>query len=489
VSAERVRFATKFWYGFGQVSEGIKNFAYQIFLLYFYNHVLGVSALAVGTVLLLALLFDAVTDPLIGSLSDSLQSRLGRRHGFMYASAIPMGVAFYFVFAPPDGLSQNGVLVWLFVWAVLSRAAMTLYHVPHMALGAELSSDYHERTKIVAYRIFFGFIGGSLIIALARAVFLPSTPDYPVGQSNPAGYAPMGLWMGALMAVAMFASALGTHDRIPHLIQSGGQAPPFSVVRLLGEIREALRNRSFRAFFFGLLLYTIGRGTDMALWLYVGTYFFKLGTNTQLVPLVGLVGVVLGSPLWPMLRLEKRTIFMWGITGYALMTMGLPICKLIGFFPAESSPLYAPIIFGVSFFAAFCAAAPLVAGGSMVADISDEHELTTGRRQEGIFFGALAFAIKAAAGVGNWLGAIALTAIAFPTQVKDPSAVDPWTITKLAIIYGPIVLIVVSIGILIVRGYGLTSARHAEIHRTLAKRRQARTTTAASSDAPVANAH
>ncbi|MGD8863320.1 MAG: MFS transporter [Myxococcales bacterium] len=473
VDDDKLRLGTKLWYGFGQVSEGIKNFAFQLYLLYFYNQVMGVSAALVGTALLVALIFDAVTDPMVASLSDSLKSRFGRRHGFMYAAAVPMGVAFYFTFSPPAGLSENGLLAWAFVWAVLSRAAMTLYHVPHLALGAELSPHYHQRTTVVAFRVFFGYLGAALLVVLSRAVFLPATEQYPVGQDNPAGYPVMGMAMGVLMAVAIFASALGTHERIPHLPKAGASAPPFSVRRLLGEMVQALGNRSFRAFFTGLLLFTIGRGVDLALWLYVGKYFFMLGDSTQLVPLMSLIGVIVGTPLWPLFKLEKRSMFIWGITGYAVLTMGLPIAKLIGFFPAEGSALYVPLIFTTAFTASAFGAAPVLAAGSMIADISDEHELVTGRRQEGIFFGALSFSLKAAAGVGNWLGAMALSAIAFPTQVKDPTAVDPWVVSKLALIYGPAVLLVVIWGIAVMRGYRLSSARHAEIRRELAERRKA----------------
>jgi Na+/melibiose symporter-like transporter len=237
------------------------------------------------------------------------------------------------------------------------------------------------------------------------------------------------------------------------------------------ELSEALANRSFRAFFVGLLLFTIGRGVDLALWLYVGTFFFKLGTNTQLVPLASLLGIVVGTPLWPLLKLEKRTMFIAGIAGYALLTMGLPIAKLIGFFPAEESAFYARTIFSLAFVASMFGAGPVLAAGSMIADISDEHELTTGRRQEGIFFGALSFSIKAAAGVGNWLGAMALVAISFPTQIKDPTQIDPVVVTKLALVYGPAVLVLITCGILVVRGYKLTRARHAEIREQLLARR------------------
>jgi Na+/melibiose symporter-like transporter len=117
----------------GQASEGIKNAAFSFLLLFLYSQVLGLPAFLAGTALAIALVFDAVTDPVAGSLSDSLKHRWGRRHPFMYASAIPLALSFALVFHPPSGLGQMGLFVWLTVFAVLVRGAMTLFHVPHLA--------------------------------------------------------------------------------------------------------------------------------------------------------------------------------------------------------------------------------------------------------------------------------------------------------------------------------------------------------------------
>ena len=128
-------FNTKFAYGIGQLAEGLKNSALSTFVLFYYNQVLGLSGTLAGTAILIALLFDAVSDPLAGSLSDNWQSRWGRRHPFMYASALPLGIAFFFLFSPPEGLSEFSLFLWLTVTVVLTRGAMTLYHVPHIALS------------------------------------------------------------------------------------------------------------------------------------------------------------------------------------------------------------------------------------------------------------------------------------------------------------------------------------------------------------------
>ena len=154
----KIAFSTKLNFGVGQVAEGLKNSAFGILVLFYYNQVLGVPGTLCGLALGIALIFDAVTDPLAGSLSDNWKSRLGRRHPFMYASAIPLALAFFGLFSPPE-LGSFGLFLWLLVFSILTRAAMTLYHVPHIALGAELTENFEERTTIVAYRQAFGTFG------------------------------------------------------------------------------------------------------------------------------------------------------------------------------------------------------------------------------------------------------------------------------------------------------------------------------------------
>ena len=134
-----VNLTTKLSYGIGQAAEGIKNAAFGTFLLLYYNQVLGLSGSLAGIAIFIALCFDAVTDPIAGSISDNFRSKWGRRHPFMYASAIPLAIAFYFLFVPMDGLGTTGLFIWMTVFTILTRGAMTLYHVPHLALGAELS--------------------------------------------------------------------------------------------------------------------------------------------------------------------------------------------------------------------------------------------------------------------------------------------------------------------------------------------------------------
>ncbi len=468
----KLGFGTKLAFGVGQAAEGMKNSAFGAFLLIYYSQVLGLHPALAGTVLLLALVFDAVTDPLTGSISDTWRSRWGRRHGFMYAAAIPMAITFYFVWTPPEGLGQTQLFLWMLLWTILARGAMTLYHVPHLALGAELTNDYTERTRVVGYRIFFGFLGAASLFLIAGQVFMTPTLEFPEGQLNAASYPPIGLWFGIAMGTLIFLSALGTHSRIPYLPRPAPDAEPFSARRLVNEMLEAGRNPSFRVFFVGIFLFFIARGIDSGLGLYMGTFFWKLGTGAVTVPIAGLIGVLFGTAVFAGLarRMEKKPMFMLGITGFSVFTMLLPIAKLVGFFPAEASPAYVPSIYFFTFVASFFGAAGLISSGSMLADIADEHELQTGHRQEGIFFGALSFSGKASAGLGNWIASLALTAISFPLQARV-EAVDPAIVRQLAIIYGPGVLILIIVSILIISRYDLTKQRHTEIQVELARRK------------------
>ena len=161
------------------------------------------------------------------------------------------------------------------------------------------------------------------------------------------------------------------------------------------------------------------------------------------------------------------------MTWFSTVTFLLPVLKIVGFYPEFGTPLYTRLIYGFTFVAAFGAAGSLVVAGSMMADIADEHEYDVGRRQEGIFFGALSFSGKAAVGAGSALAGIGLTLIAFPLQVS-PAEVAPETVLRLGIFAGPGVAVLMVVGSLIMFRYRLTRERVGEIQAALRERRAAR---------------
>jgi Na+/melibiose symporter-like transporter len=465
----------KLSYGIGQAAEGLKNTAFGLLVLFYYNQVLEVSGTLCGLALGIALLFDAVTDPLTGSLSDNWKSKWGRRHPFMYVSAIPLAVCFYFLFAPPE-LSETWLFIWLTVFAVLTRAAMTLYHVPHIALGAELTSNFEERTVVVSYRQAFSTVGSLASVALAFLVFFIATDEYPNGQLNRDAYPPFALALSALMVITIWISALGTHRHIPLLPPGPANPEAFSPGRVFREAKQALSNRSFRWLFVGVIIVFLMVGVDAALNLHMNTYFWELKPGQIFQYVVALpVGVIVGT------FFTRRLHAMWGKKAGVLLGTSLwAICqvmpvllRLLDLFPENNTSELMITLIIIRFIQGFTVVQALVSFGSMVADIVDQHELKTGMRQEGIFFGAVSFANKTTTGLGTLVGGIALDVINWPTgtTIKSAADVPPETLFNLGLLFGPIVSGFAILSVWCYSHYNLTREEHQAILDALEEKR------------------
>lgn len=455
------------------MAEGLKNSSFELFVFFYYVQVLGLSGTLAGLATFVALLVDAILDPVVGSLSDQTRHRFGRRHPWLYAAPLPLAAVFIALFRPPDGLGSAGLFAWLLGFAVLTRIAITLFHVPHMALGAELSDDYGERTTIVAFRTFFGIGGAAAASILGLGVFFAATPEFPNGQLDPAAYPRYAWAVAAGMVVAMYLCALGTHHRIPRLRVHEATPEAFSFGRVAREMREALSNPSFRALFVGIVIFFVTRGVQSTLGLHLGTYLWRLTTGEILeINLALIAGFLLGIPFWTVAsrRLDKKPTFLIGVAIFSVFVFLPPVLWTLGAFPAHGSALYMPLLLGMSFVAAFGGTAGLISAGSMMADIADEHELSVGRRQEGVFFGALAFAGKSASGLGHGIAGLGIDAIGFPRDAA-PGAVPHEVLVDLAILYGPGIMLLAVVAFGFLTRYRLDRTRHAEILAELQARR------------------
>ena len=465
---------TKLSYGLGQAGEGIKTSALEAFLIFYYNQALAMPATKAALATFIALAVDAVFDPMVGSISDSLRSRWGRRHPFMYAGAAPFGLMLYLLFAPPAGLSENGLFVWMVTFTILVRMAMAVYLIPHNALGAELSPDYHERTSIGGWRLFFGFFGGVVATVAGFGYFFKNTTDVPYGLGNPAAYPRFAAVFAVLATLAVLWSALGTHSRIAYLVEPAKRHEGFSLTRLGRELAESLKSASFRALFVGTLVIFVTRGVQTTLGTYMGVHFWEI-TSQQIASLQfsSFAGLVIGLAFFARLSrtLDKKPTFMIGVTIFSVFVVAGPVLKLAGFWPPRADEkLYMGLLAAVNFLASFGAAASLVTATSMMADLADEHEYDTGLRQEGIFFGALAFSGKASTGLGHMLAGAAIDLIGFPENAA-PGSVSPEIIRHLAILYGPGMIAALAIGALYFTRYDLSRERVGEMQRKLAEQR------------------
>jgi Na+/melibiose symporter-like transporter len=149
-------------YATGAAANGVKTDMFTFFLLFFYTNIAGLEPALAGLAILVALCVDAITDPLMGTITDRTNSRFGRRHPFMFVSFIPLSIGYVLLFIPNPSwdVSQTGLFLWMVSFAILTRVGMTLFDIPHRGLGAELSKDYEERALIMSWRELFGWLAG-----------------------------------------------------------------------------------------------------------------------------------------------------------------------------------------------------------------------------------------------------------------------------------------------------------------------------------------
>ncbi len=460
-------------YAAGQFPEGIKSAAFGFYLLFYYNQVLGLDARLASLAIFLALLIDAISDPIVGAWSDFTRSRMGRRHPWMYAAAIPFALLFFGIFAPPDGLGQTGLFLWLLTFTAATRTAMTFYTVPYMSMGAELSSDYDERTLLASLRNVFQLLGMFAVLIGANMTFFAATERYPNGQLNPEAYVLLGMAGAPLLVLGILVATIGTHRRIPHLhVPAPGSHFAWNAV--VRDVLTAFRIPAFTALVVAAIIFGITQGLVQALTLYTSTYFFELTTGqTSMLFGVAVTGIVTGSLLSQPVSTrigEKRTTFAAGLAWYALFTSSVIILKLLGAFPADAKTLVAGLYITSAFVSALGLGVAIPMIGAMVADITDEHERLHGQRQEGTYFAAASFAGKIVGGAGPVIAGYVISWSGI-TSGADPASVPADVIDRFGWIQGPLVIVLSALCIIAIRFYDLTRSRHGEILAEVAARK------------------
>jgi Na+/melibiose symporter-like transporter len=466
--ARRLSFPTRFFYGFGSIAFGVKDNGFSYFLAFFYAQVVGLPAATVGVAIMFALILDAFVDPIIGQLSDNTRTRWGRRHPFMYASAVPVAISYAFLWNPPQGWEQPAQIAYLFFTAVLIRSFISCYEIPSAALAAELTTEYDERTRLLSYRYLFGWVGGLLMYGLALLVFFKPDATHAVGQLNPEGYAHYGLFAGGLMIFAILVTSIGTHKEIPNL-----REPPHARIalgRLAREMFGTLANRSFLMILASSFFYAMGVGLGFSINLYFSTYFWQFSSfQIGMFTFSSLLAAFLAFGIAPRIakRFDKKPAAMTLIPLGLLISVSPIVLRLMGAFLPNGSPALFPTIWVINVFGIGLGITGSILFSSMIADVVENSELTTGRRQEGLFFAAVAFVNKAVSGMGIFTSGMIISAIHFPHGVK-PDAVPADVVRALGLTYVPVQVALYGITVLLLTGYRISRRSHEETLRQLA---------------------
>jgi Na+/melibiose symporter-like transporter len=465
--------SSKLSFGVGQVAEGIKTTVFNTFVLFYYNQIIGVSATLTALALGLAVMFDAISDPVAGYLSDRTHSRWGRRHPWIIAAAIPFGMSLAMLFNPPDAMGDWFYFGWLLVASITVRLFLTLYHVPHLALGAEMAHDYLDRTRVFSYSTLLGAIGGWGYWFFAMSFFFATPEDGSHGMYQPDKYFSFSVTAGVLATAAILLCAWGTWKEIPHL-HSLSSHKKSTVKNFAQQMMSVFRNHSYLRIMAGLILGTLVVSIEGVFTAFMGVHFWELPTeDLRWLALSVALGLPLSFVLAPALTrwIDKRWTLIF-CCAVAIINGNFFVCLRLftDILPANGDPIIFWCVMSMGFFGGVFAPVIGITINSMFADIADEQELIMGDRQEGIIFSARAFALKATGALGGIFGGIALDLIQFPRKAL-PGTVDSDVIFNLGLIAGPVTSVFTFCGLLLYLGYQLDQRKVQAINIALQEKR------------------
>lgn len=410
-----------------------------IFLPPFYAEVIGLDLRVIGTVFLLAKLWDVATDIGFGYLSDRFPTRWGRRRPWLVVGAPLMMVCTYMIFVPESGVSAT----YLFVWLLLAYIGWTMITLSHLSWSAELSSDYHERSRIQAWLKAFG-VAGMLFVVLV-----------PVAIENIAALKDANVvnWMGIFIIIALpitISLAVFTTPEPP----VSKQQP---IRQSFGDgMRDLFANKALLRLLGSTYFISLSNAMFAAMFIFYAKYVLLLGAGTSVALILYLAAGFISIPAWIWLgrRIEKHSVFIV-LAAYGILALLLALVipsgdKLLGFLMIGLIGLN----FGIQD----------ILPKSMMADVTDLDLRSTKQARSGLFFGMLLTAMKlsnaCAVGIIFW----SLDLIGFqPGPDNSDEVLQKFTYM---FVFMPIIANVVVL--FLMRGYPLSQHVQKETRKALA---------------------
>jgi len=416
-----------------------------IYLPNFYTDELGVSAGMLSWVFLAGRVWDAVTDPLMGHVSDGTRSRWGRRRPYFALAAFPIWIVFYLIWSPSPDLSTNGTFVHLLVCYILLYSFWTVFSIPYVSLGMELTPNYHERTRI------FGFRQAFMLVGTAVGMLAPFAFTQLLGDKA-AGYSLMALIFGGVSTALICITFVRVRERS---LQTHGEGFSFFV-----GLRATLSNNAFVVLLLVYLTSYVGGSFIAPLSIFMAKYVIKEEWAMQPVMLAYLLGSMLSIPIWLKLshRFGKNRAFSLGMIvgtiGYAASTTY-----------HEGTWIRWVVLAVVVGAANGCT---MTLGPAIAADAIDSDELETGKRREGAFMGIWSFADKAAVGLAVFIGMQGLEYIGYEPNVEQTEEV----ISGMKFLYCVLPALLQFVALLIFQRFPITPELHERIRAQLSARRE-----------------
>ena len=450
--ADRVPWRTVIAYGAPAAGAGYMYLLLSLYVMKFATDILLIAPAVMGAIYSLSRIWDAVSDPLIGYLSDRSTAKMGRRRIWILGSTVPIAAGFYMVFAPPLGLSESNLILWMGVAVIGFYSAMTIFYVPHLSLGAELSTNYHERSRMFGARHAAYIIGS--ILSLVSLQLLINEEYAPAGDVR-ALAADLGLVAVFVMCVLVLFSVIRLRER-PEF-QGRVQSRPVKA------FRDVWQNPHARLLLVVTFIEYVGSSAIAALTLYVTHYVVGAPTLAPIIILAYMVPSSVSVPLWVPLSKRYGKIKVW-MGGMILTGVSFGAMFFLVFFESETVRITWIIV--MAFFAGLANGCGGTMGPSVQGDVIDYDEYLTGERKEGAYFAAWNFMQKSALGLMLLLTGFVLEFSGFVPNVEQTMAVKYSMVT----LYGLFPLVCYAIGAYLFSKFKLDEQAHADIRASLDER-------------------
>lgn len=452
-------------YSTGECSTSLVMNSLFGFAMLFYTEALGLTYSWAGLAMGLSALWDAVSDPIMGHISDNTKSKYGRRHPYILWGGFAMAVSFYFLWNVPGIFIENMVLLfwYLVVLNLLLRTAFTVFVIPYVALGFEICQDYTGRTRIQGIRLCFQMAANLCGPALAWSIFFRDQEGTRAVHVV-TNFLHMGTWFAVVSLFFVLLVFWGTlkYMKSSHDIKITGN----TLKGFVKDIGEILSDRNSLHVFFFMFVVILGVGLVSILQMYLYEHFMKFaGLQKTIVHGGGMIGAGLGAlaASYFVSKFGKKGAVFIGSIASAFCHILLAVFFLSGVLaPGDSlriSSFELPVSFivfallHIGYWMGYGMVYPIPT--SMMADISEINRLKTGINKDGSYSAMLSFSIKFSASIGNFVSGFCLAWIGFVSggnAVQSDQAV--WRLCAVTLLVGPLISLA---ALILIRNYPIDS--------------------------------
>ncbi len=461
----KLKATQKFGYGIGAVAYAMPYMVMASLFLFFVTTILHVSPITAGIIVAISVLWDAVTDPWIGNMSDrTVSARFGRRHQYLLIGGVGTALGSIWLWSISADMSTAMKISMLLAAVLFTKTMNTFYGAPYYALGGAMTNNQNDRAGLQGYRATFHLVGMLFALVGTQIFIFRSTEAFPRGQLDPANYPKVGIAVAVVTIIfALLAYVMIPKDRLENPKRTG--------IPLWTLVRNSLKNKSFRTIVLVIFLIEISFQAIISIGPHVNTFTYQL-TGPQMGILgLSLLGMsILSQPMWVFLcrKYEKRSVLIAGSLIGIFGFVGMPWAHVgLGIFPIGADST-------VMTLAIFSAIAGIGNGAfmsipfAMVADSTDLGELDSHERQEGLYFGLYTFAYKAGIAVSVLIAGVLLKVIGFDSSLEEQTAETAY---QLAMAPPWLLLFIAPIIIWVILSYKIDRKTHASVLAELETRK------------------